>query len=123
MACPINSRIASRPLSHSRQGGTGGPLDDGDFRIYETQAILRYLDVLDRLLGNAPLLAGEALSLADLLLAPQLHLISAAPEVRGMLEGTRLLDWLERMLVHPGMLATSPIELKLPGSLRSLEAA
>jgi glutathione S-transferase len=168
-------------------------LDDGGFRIYETQAILRYLDAryphaplqptapesigrmsqamgihdcylftqavrpigaervvrpvlfgavpdeavvaqalpatqvcltaLDRVLGDDPFLAGDALSLADILVAPQLHMISAAPEVRAMLGGTRLFDWLERMLQHPAMIATPATELKLPSSLRDLEAA
>ncbi len=168
-------------------------LEDGGFRLYETQAILRYLDArypqpalqptdpralgrmsqamgihdcylftrsirpigaervvrpvlmglapdeavvaaalpetqvcltaLDDLLGDSPYLAGDALSLADLLLAPQLHMISAAPEVRDMLRGTGLFAWLERMLAHPSMVATPATELKLPTSLRSLEAA
>jgi len=169
-------------------------LEDGDVRIYETQAILRYLDArypemplqpvdpraigrmsqamgiidcymfnqtvrpiggqrvvrprlmgqepdeavvaealpmtrtcltaLDALLGDDDFLAGDALSLADLMLAPQLHLISPVPEVRMMLQGTRLLDWFERMLAHPVMRATEPpVELELPGSLRSLEPA
>ncbi|MBV9221717.1 MAG: glutathione S-transferase domain-containing protein, partial [Methylobacteriaceae bacterium] len=73
---------------------------------------------LDRLLGDCPFLAGEALSMADLMLAPQLHLISAAPEVRAMLEGKRLGAWLDRMLAHPSMVATAPpAELELPRSL------
>lgn len=169
-------------------------LDDGEIRIYETQAILRYLDArypemplqpvdpsaigrmsqamgildcylfngsirpigaervvrprlfglepdegvvtaalpmtrtclaaLETLLGDDDFLAGDALSLADLMLAPQLHLISPAPEVRAMLDGTRLIGWFERMLAHPAMRATAPpVELELPISLRSLEAA
>ena len=189
------------------EGGLGSPehrrlhpfgrvpiLDDGDFRIYETQAILRYLDArypqaplqpsdpralgrmsqaigildcymftqsirpigaqrvvrpalmglapdeavvvealpatetclaaLERILGDARFLAGDALTLADLMIAPQLHLISPAPEVRERLEGTRLLAWFERMLAHPSMVATMPpAELKLPTRLRDLEVA
>lgn len=197
-----HQRIDLRPIP----GGLGSPehrqlhpfgrvpiLDDGDFRIYETQAILRYLDArfpqpplqptepralgrmsqamgihdcylftqsvrpigaqrvvrpalrglaadeavvaealpatqvclaaLDRLLADDPFFAGDTLSLGDVLLAPQLHMLSGAPEVRAMLKGTRLLDWLERMLAHPSMVATPPTELKLPSSLRNLEAA
>ncbi len=169
-------------------------LDDGGFRIFETQAILRYLDArfpqaplqptepqalgrmcqaigildcymfsqsirpigaervvkpalmgaapdeavvagalpataicisaLERVLGSDPFLAGEALSMADLMIAPQLHLLSPVPEVRAMLEGTRLLAWFERMLAHPAMAATPPpAELGLPVSLRQLQAA
>jgi glutathione S-transferase len=81
------------------------------------------LTALDRLLANDPFFAGDALSLGDVLLAPQLHMLSGAPEVRAMLKGTHLLGWLERMLAHPSMVATPPTELKLPSSLRNLEAA
>lgn len=168
-------------------------LDDGGFRIYETQAILRYLDArypetplqptdpralgrmsqamgvldcymftqsirpigaervvrpmlmglapdeaivagalpatqtcvtaLDRILGDDEFLAGEALSLADLLLAPQFHLLTPAPEFCAMIAGTRLSPWLERMLAHPSMVATPAKELNLPTSLRRREAA
>lgn len=168
-------------------------LEDGGFRIYETQAILRYLDArfpqsplqpsepqaigrmsqaigvldcymftqsirpigaervvrptlmgaapdeavvaealpltqtcvtaLDRILGDNEFLAGDALTLADLMLAPHFHLLTPAPEFRAMLEGTRLGSWLERMLAHPAMVATPPKDLRLPVSLRALEAA
>jgi glutathione S-transferase len=189
----------------SEAGGLGSPehlgmhpfgrvpiLDDGDFRLYETQAILRYLDArypqaplqpadarglgrmsqamgvfdcymftgairpiggqrvvrpnlmgaasdetvvagalpvaetcvkaLDQVLGADRFLAGDALTMADLMVAPQMHLITPVPEFRAMLNGTRLGGWMERMLAHPAMIATSPpAALKLPVSL--LEAA
>jgi len=78
---------------------------------------------LDRILGDNSFFAGEALSLADVMLAPQFHLLTPAAEFRAMLEGTRLLPWLERMLAHPSMLATPATALNLPASLRRLEAA
>jgi glutathione S-transferase len=197
-----HERFALRPVA----GGLGSPehllrhpfgrvpvLDDGGFVIYETQAILRYLDArfpqsplqptepralgrmsqamgihdcymftqsvrpigaqrvvrpalmglaadeavvaaalpateiclkaLDGVLAGNPFFAGDALSLADLLLAPQLHMLAGAPEVRDMLAGTHLLDWLQRMMMHPSMVATVPADLKLPHTLRALEAA
>jgi len=168
-------------------------LDDGGFRIYETQAILRYLDArypqaplqptdpqalgrmsqamgifdcymftqsirpigaervvkpalrgvapdeaivaqalpatetcltaLARVLGDQPFFAGDALSMADLILAPQFHLLTPVPEFRALLDGTRLRPWLDRMLAHPSMVATPVPELNLPASLRSLETA
>jgi glutathione S-transferase len=169
-------------------------LEDADFRIYETQAILRYLDarypapalqpadpralgrmsqiigivdcylfpqtvrplgaervVRPALMGATPdeavvaealraaavavealealvladgFLVGDTLSAADVILAPQLHLITPVPEVRALLQGTRLLGWLERMLAHPAMTATpAPAQFKLPSSLRDLQAA
>ena len=142
-------------------------IDHGDFRLYETQAILRYLDAafpepwlqpgepraigrmnqiigindwyffpkvaavivfnrivgpvlmghvpdekaiadamplartcvteLNRLIGDQRFLAGSELSLADLMLAPQLDFFDATPEGHGMLRATALADWLARM--------------------------
>jgi glutathione S-transferase len=151
-------------------------IDHGDFRLYETQAILRYLDAvfpdpslqpgtpraigrmnqiigindwyffpkvaavivfnrivgpvlmgltpneaaitdalplartcvseLNRLLGDQPFMAGAELSLADLMLAPQLDFFAAAPEGRDLLNGTPLIDWLQRMNERPAMRST-----------------
>ncbi len=55
------------------------------------------LDELDRLLGGQAFLAGDRLTLADLMLAPQLDFFHATPEGRELLAGTRLAAWLERM--------------------------
>lgn len=158
-------------------------IEHGDFRLYETQAILRYIDAvvpgtplrladpraaarmdqfvgvndwyvfahvsvpivfqrivgpvlmglapdeaviaaglpkaricvaeLDRLLGDNLFLAGETLSIADLMLAPQLSYLAQTPEGREMLKGTALEAWLARMAQRPSMLATLP-----PGPLR-----
>jgi glutathione S-transferase len=151
-------------------------IDHGDFRLYETQAILRYLDAifpepplqpeepraigrmnqvvgindwyffpkvaaaivfnrivgpvlmgltpnetaikdalplartcvseLDRLLGHQQFMAGAALTLADLMLAPQLDFLAATPEGRDLLRGTALVDWLARMNERPAMRRT-----------------
>jgi glutathione S-transferase len=155
-------------------------IDHGDFRLYETQAILRYIDAtfpqptlqpvapeaiarmnqiigindwylfpqvariivfqriigpvimgttpdeaacaaavpdaerclkeLDRLLGEQAFLAGDRLSLADLLLAPQLAYLAATPECAKIMAGTRLLAWLGRMEARASMRATLPPE-------------
>jgi len=68
---------------------------------------------LERLLGDRQFLAGDALSLADILLAPQLDLFAATPEGRLMLAGTRLEAWLARMNARPAMIATRPPEALL----------
>jgi glutathione S-transferase len=123
--------------------------EHGDFRLYETQAILRYLDdvipepsfrrdrrtarhwaevpgkptdesaiaaalpqaqvcikELERLLGSQPFMAGEQLSIADLMLAPQLDNLALTPEGKSLLVGTRLEAWLARMNTRPSMVAT-----------------
>jgi glutathione S-transferase len=158
-------------------------IEHGDFRLYETQAILRYIDAvfpqpalqprepraiarmnqiigindwyffpkvaavivfqrivgpvlmgrvsdedaiaralpdarvcvaeLARLLGDQPFLAGDALSIADLMLAPQLDFFAATPEGRDLLTGGALVDWLARMNERPSMLKTQrPERLK-----------
>jgi glutathione S-transferase len=153
-------------------------LDDGDFRLYETQAILRYLDrvlpappltpadpkgaarmdqlmnisdwylfqgvasvigfqrvvgpkllgltpdeaaiaaampkarqvfaELSRLLGDQPYLAGETLSLADLLIAPHLDFFAQTPEWEPLTaQAANLVAWLGRMNARPSFTATT----------------
>lgn len=156
-------------------------IDHGDFRLYETQAILRYIDAvvpgahlqpvdpraagrmdqimgvndwylfpdvsaaivfqriigpvlmgltpdeaaiaqampkartciaeLDRLLDDQIFLAGDALSLADLMIAPQLDYLAQTPEGQDLLGGTALGAWLARMAERPSMRATLPPEV------------
>lgn len=60
-----------------------------------------------RLLDGSTWMAGDALSLADLLLAPQLSMLSQAPEGVAILrEHANLCGWLERMEARPSMRAT-----------------
>lgn len=151
-------------------------LDHGDFRLYETQAILRYLDVvlmgpslqpqdaraaarmnqiigivdwyvfpyvsvgitaerfmsqqfwnrgpdeekiakalpqarvcireLERLKGAAEFLAGDSLSIADLMAAPHLLFFRGTPEGEALMSGTSLDEWLTRMRARPSLQAT-----------------
>jgi glutathione S-transferase len=69
---------------------------------------------LDRLLGDKRFLVGDELTIADLMLAPQLDFLSATPEGRELLKGTALVDWLKRMNDRPSMRAT-----QRPEALRS----
>ncbi|EJL34147.1 glutathione S-transferase [Caulobacter sp. AP07] len=152
-------------------------LDHGDLRLYETQAILRYLDriapsppltpadpvaearmnqligicdwyvikdvsagitfhrvvaprfglpvdeaavaqaipgartcvgEIARLLGDAPFLTGQALSLADLMLAPHLAWLAVTDEGRQMLgPHPALAAWIDRMNARPSMILTT----------------
>ena len=68
----------------------------------------------DRLLGTQAFLAGERLSIADVMLAPQLDFFAATPEGKILLNGTRLQEWLSRMNTRPSMIAT-----QRPDALRS----
>jgi glutathione S-transferase len=64
------------------------------------------IDELGRLLGGQPFLAGDRLSIADLMLAPQLDFFQATKEGRDLLDSTTLADWLARMNQRPSMLRT-----------------
>jgi glutathione S-transferase len=61
---------------------------------------------LDHLLGSHPFLAGDQMSIADLMLAPQIDFFSATPEGRTLLKGTGLNAWLMRMNTRASMIAT-----------------
>lgn len=62
----------------------------------------------DRLLGDKPYLTGDQPSIADIMLAAQLDLLSDAPEGAELLAGTKLRPWLDRMLKRPSFRATQP---------------
>jgi glutathione S-transferase len=63
---------------------------------------------LDRLLGAQPYFAGENVTLADLMIAPQLHFLALTPEWTPLSAGHRnLVDWLDRMNARPSFQATT----------------
>ena len=66
--------------------------------------------VLNEMLGDQAFLTGEALSLADLQLFPQLDYFGQCPEGRALIGGTKLEAWLQRMAARPSMQATLPPE-------------
>jgi glutathione S-transferase len=68
---------------------------------------------LNRLLGDKPYLTGDSASLADIILASQLDLFSECAEGRELIGGTKVEEWLWRMLARPSFVATQP-----PAALR-----
>ena len=176
--------IEARSEDHLRRHPFGRVpiLEHGDFRLYETQAIVRYLDAvlpgpalqpqepctaarmnqiagivdwyvfpaisvgitaerflsqrfwnrgpdeaniaqavpraqvclreLGRLLGSSEFLTGESLSIADLMLAPQLLFFRGTPEAEQLMRGTSLDAWLKRMQARPSIQATEVDRLK-----------
>jgi glutathione S-transferase len=176
--------IEARSEDHLRRHPFGRVpiLEHGDFRLYETQAIVRYLDAvlpgpalqprepcaaarmnqiagivdwyvfpaisvgitaerflsqrfwnrgpdeaniaqavpraqvclreLERLLGSSEFLTGDSLSIADLMLAPQLLFFRATPEAEKLMRGTSLDAWLKRMQARPSIQATEVDRLK-----------
>jgi glutathione S-transferase len=61
---------------------------------------------LNRLLDAQQFFTGHTLSIADLILAPQLDFFAETPEGKSLLGGTRLGDWLARMNTRPSMQRT-----------------
>lgn len=70
------------------------------------------LEALSGLIGEQPFMAGEAVSIADLMAAPQLDYLAATPEGGELLAGSALLGWLGRMRERPSMAATTPERLR-----------
>lgn len=66
------------------------------------------IDALARQLGSQTFFAGEELTLADLMLAPQLDFLSITPEWEPLAEAhANLLQWLARIMARPSMRATT----------------
>jgi glutathione S-transferase len=61
---------------------------------------------LNRLLDGQQFFTGHTLSIADLILAPQLDFLAETPEGKSLLGATRLGDWLARMNTRPSMQRT-----------------
>jgi glutathione S-transferase len=65
-------------------------------------------DELSRQLGDRPYFVGESISLADVILAPQLDFFAATPEWGPLTTNSRnIRQWLERMNARPSMRATT----------------
>ena len=63
---------------------------------------------LSRLLGSQPYFAGETVTLADLLIVPQLDILAQTPEWTALSAANRnLVDWLERMNGRDSLKATT----------------
>ena len=65
------------------------------------------VSTLDAMLGEQAYMTGDAPSLADLILAPQLDYFAATPEGALMMPGTRLPAWLARLQARPSWAATA----------------
>jgi len=65
-------------------------------------------DELARLLGDSPYFVGSSISLADVILVPQLDFLSVTPEWESLTaDHANLRSWLERMKARPSMAATT----------------
>ena len=62
---------------------------------------------IETFVGERPYMAGETLSLADLLMAPHVDMLADCAEGQAMLSGGPLAAWLERLRARPSMAATT----------------
>ena len=79
---------------------------------YDASAIEEGLAVvfgeLSRLLDRGPYFVGESITLADLILAPQLDFFAATPEWQPLTAHCpNIRQWLDRMNARPSMCATT----------------
>jgi glutathione S-transferase len=80
----------------------GLPMDEA--RIAESIPKARIcLAALSSLLGDQPFMAGPAISIADIMLAPHLAFLLQTPESGLIAEQPSLAAWLDRMLARPAM--------------------
>ena len=66
---------------------------------------------LEQLLGKQAFMAGDDISLADLMLIAHLELFPTTPEGAEILRGSVLLGWIERMQARPSVQATETMKL------------
>jgi glutathione S-transferase len=67
---------------------------------------------LERLKGSAEFMAGDTLSIADLMLVPHVAFLRNTPEGVALLQGTSLEGWFARMSARASMQATEMERLK-----------
>jgi glutathione S-transferase len=85
----------------------GLPTDEARIAAALPQAVVCVGEIA-RLLGDQAFMAGDSLSLADLMLAPQLTFLPAFAEGRELLAPhARLNAWIERMEARPSLAATT----------------
>ena len=65
------------------------------------------VDALEQLMVGQRFLACNDVSIADLMLAPQLEIFTATPEGQALLAGSALADWLVMFAERPSMKATT----------------
>jgi glutathione S-transferase len=64
------------------------------------------LGALETILDGNAYMAGDTVSLADLMLIPHIDLLPASPEGAEIIAGSPLLAWRERMMARPSVQAT-----------------
>ena len=81
-----------------------GPDEEGVAKALPAARVC--VEELQRLMGTAPFLAGDSISIADLMLAPHLAMFRMTPEGQNLLQDSSLDAWIDRMAARPSFQAT-----------------
>jgi glutathione S-transferase len=85
----------------------GRPIDESRIAASVPRAAV-CIDELGRLLGDQPFMAGDTLSIADLMLIPHLALFGETPEGEPMFaRHPNLVAWVQRMTERPSLVNTT----------------
>jgi glutathione S-transferase len=96
----VSATIGFQRLKKPMMGGS----TDEDACAAALPDATRCIEAVAQLMGDGPYLAGEELSIADLMLAPQMAFFAATPEGQTLLAGApNISDWLARMDARPSM--------------------
>lgn len=81
-----------------------GPDEEGVAKAVPAARVC--VEELQRLMGTAPFLTGDSISIADLMLAPHLAMFRMTPEGQSLLQDSPLNAWMDRMAARPSFQAT-----------------
>jgi glutathione S-transferase len=86
-----------------------GILESDDAKLAEAgQKLATQLKLIDDTLQSSPYLAGEQMTLADLLLAPILFWLEKTPEGQALAQYPALQRWYREIAARPSAVATTP---------------
>jgi glutathione S-transferase len=96
----VTATICFQRLKKPMMGGS----TDEDACAAALPDATRCIEAVAQLMGDGPYLAGEELSIADLMLAPHMAFFAMTPEGQTLLAGApSISDWLARMDARPSM--------------------
>lgn len=81
-----------------------GPDEEGVAKAIPAATVC--VQEVERLIGSAPFLAGDCISIADLMLAPHIAMFRMTAEGQSLLRGTHLNEWMDRLAARPSLQAT-----------------
>jgi len=99
----ISVRITAERLMSQMFWGRG-PDEEGVAKAVPAARVC--IQELQRLMGTAPFLAGDSISIADLMLAPHIAMFRMTPEGKDLLQDGSLEAWMDRMAARPSLRAT-----------------